>query len=103
MQVPRIVSAFLTSRLESVATVEAGGAEEDPLESEEGVQEQLEALPPLLRFQYQARAAGPPKGPPCSGARFAPPRSAGGCARWGRVRYRGLGVRGSEGAWSWKL
>ena len=51
--VPAVVGAFLSSRLDSVQQVDGAGAEGDPLDSEDGVQEQLEALPPLLRFQVR--------------------------------------------------
>ena len=53
--VPRITETYITSRLESVAAVAASdGSLEDPLEAEEQLSEQLESLPQLCRFQYEA-------------------------------------------------
>ena len=53
--VPRITETYITSRLESVAAVAAAdGSIEDPLEAEEQLSEQLESLPQLCRFQYEA-------------------------------------------------
>lgn len=55
--VPKITTAYVTSRLDSVAAVLAsqqsgGGGIEDPLENEEQLQEQLDAIPYLARFDY---------------------------------------------------
>ena len=54
--VPKITTAYVTSRLDSVAVVHAsqgqGVNNEDPLENEEQLQEQLEAVPYLARFDY---------------------------------------------------
>lgn len=56
--VPRITETYITSRLESVAAVAASdGSIEDPLEAEEQLSEQLESLPQLCRFQYEATCA----------------------------------------------
>jgi exportin-7 len=53
--VPRITETYITSRLESVAAVAASdGSIDDPLEAEEQLSEQLESLPQLCRFQYEA-------------------------------------------------
>ena len=43
----------LGANLVTPPQVESQDAEGDPLASEDGVQEQLEALPPLMRFQYE--------------------------------------------------
>lgn len=40
-------------RLESVRAVLANGIAEDPLESEEQLQEQMDSLPYMCRFQYE--------------------------------------------------
>ena len=56
--VPRITETYITTRLESVAAVAAAGGEiEDPLTEEESLSEQLESLPQLCRFQYEATCA----------------------------------------------
>ena len=53
--VPRITQAYVTTRLESVPLVAtAAGGLDDPLEEEEQLSEQLESLPQLCRFQYEA-------------------------------------------------
>ncbi len=53
--VPRITETYITTRLESVAAVAAAaGSIDDPLEEEEQLSEQLESLPQLCRFQYEA-------------------------------------------------
>ncbi|CAL8462392.1 g1925 [Coccomyxa elongata] len=51
--VPKITEAYLTSRLDSVRAVLANGIAEDPLESEEQLQEQMDSLPYMCRFQYE--------------------------------------------------
>jgi len=53
--VPRINQAYITSRLDSVAAAVKGGGE-DPLDNEEQVADQLDAIPFLCRFQYRATA-----------------------------------------------
>jgi exportin-7 len=51
---PKIIMAFVQSRLESVQRVVAQDPTvEDPMENEEQLQEQLESLPYLCRFQYE--------------------------------------------------
>lgn len=53
--VPTITEAFITSRLEAVEAVLRGtlGADvDDPLEAEEQLQEQLEGIAAMIRFQY---------------------------------------------------
>mmetsp|Transcript_24027 Transcript_24027/g.60483 ORF Transcript_24027/g.60483 Transcript_24027/m.60483 type:complete len:1061 (+) Transcript_24027:348-3530(+) len=50
--VPRIIEAYVMSRLESVTTVLQNGTAEDPLDNEEQLQDQLDSLPYLCRFQY---------------------------------------------------
>lgn len=50
--VPRIIEAYVMSRLESVTTVLQNGSAEDPLDNEEQLQDQLDSLPYLCRFQY---------------------------------------------------
>lgn len=50
--VPKITRAYITSRLESVRAVAQNGASEDPLDNEEQLQDQLDSLPYLCRFQY---------------------------------------------------
>ena len=52
--VPRITETFITTRLDSVTAVARGDADEDPLDNEERLQDQLESLPHLCRFQYEA-------------------------------------------------
>jgi len=54
--VPNIIEAYVTSRLESVATVLSGQATEDPLENEDQLAEQMDGLPYLCRFQYEKTA-----------------------------------------------
>uniref|UniRef100_A0A1D1ZXG9 Importin N-terminal domain-containing protein n=1 Tax=Auxenochlorella protothecoides TaxID=3075 RepID=A0A1D1ZXG9_AUXPR len=56
LYVPKISRAFLTSRLESVRTVVQDGLTDDPLDSEEQLQDQLDSLPYLFRFQYEKMA-----------------------------------------------
>jgi exportin-7 len=47
-----------TCRLESVrAVLEGGGGGEDPLDNDEQLGDQLDALPFLCRFQYDATSA----------------------------------------------
>jgi exportin-7 len=53
--VPKITRAYITSRLESVQAVVVGGGE-DPLDNEEQLQDQLDSLPYLCRFQYAETA-----------------------------------------------
>lgn len=53
--VPRINQAYITSRLDSVAAAVKGGSE-DPLDNEEQVADQLDAIPFLCRFQYRSTA-----------------------------------------------
>jgi len=55
--VPDIVEAYLRSRLASVDAV-AGGAQgvEDPLESQDQLSDQMDALPYLCRFRYEQTA-----------------------------------------------
>ncbi|KAL6753879.1 armadillo-type protein [Haematococcus lacustris] len=55
--VPAITQAYITSRLESVSLVLSNGALEDMLDNEEQLTEQLDALPYLVRFQYDKSAA----------------------------------------------
>ncbi|CAK0751589.1 hypothetical protein CVIRNUC_002079 [Coccomyxa viridis] len=50
--VPKITEAYLTSRLDSVRVVLSNGQMEDPLENEEQLQEQMDSLPYMCRFQY---------------------------------------------------
>jgi exportin-7 len=52
--VPKITETFITSRLDSVTAVARGEADEDPLDDEERLQDQLESLPHLCRFKYDA-------------------------------------------------
>jgi len=51
--VPRITETYITSRLESVRAVMQGNCQDDPLENDEQLQEQLDSLPHLCRFQYE--------------------------------------------------
>lgn len=53
--VPRINQAYITSRLDSVAEAVKGG-NEDPLDNEEQMADQLDAIPFLCRFQYRPTA-----------------------------------------------
>lgn len=55
--VPTITRAYITSRLQSVPAALEAGALDELLEGEEALAEQLEALPYLCRFQYEAVAA----------------------------------------------
>ena len=53
-----MVVAGRIRRLESVrAVLEGGGGGEDPLDNEEQLGDQLDALPFLCRFQYDATSA----------------------------------------------
>lgn len=52
----RLLSFQLLCRLESVRAVLANGIAEDPLESEEQLQEQMDSLPYMCRFQYEHAA-----------------------------------------------
>lgn len=52
-----LVQAYITSRLESVESGGGGGADVDLLDQEDALAEQLDALPYLLRFQYERSAA----------------------------------------------
>lgn len=55
--VPKIMRAYVASRLDSVRAVAAGGGGgEDPLDSDEQLQDQLDSLPYLCRFQYAETA-----------------------------------------------
>uniref|UniRef100_A0A061RU54 Ran-binding protein n=1 Tax=Tetraselmis sp. GSL018 TaxID=582737 RepID=A0A061RU54_9CHLO len=51
--VPRIVEAYVVSRLESVTAVLQNGVADDPLDNEEQLQDQMDSLPYLCRFQYE--------------------------------------------------
>ncbi|KAL3148536.1 hypothetical protein ABBQ38_013973 [Trebouxia sp. C0009 RCD-2024] len=51
--VPKIARAYITSRLESVTTVLANSALDDPLENAEQLSEQMESLPYIFRFEYE--------------------------------------------------
>jgi len=55
--VPAITQAYITTRLESVAMVMQNCLLEDMLDNEEQLTEQLDALPYLVRFQYDKSAA----------------------------------------------
>lgn len=50
--VPKITEAYITSRLDSVQAVLQNNIAEDPLDNEEHLQDQLDSLPYLCRFQY---------------------------------------------------
>lgn len=50
---PKIIVAYVTSRLDSVTITQQDPTIEDPLENEEQLQDQLESLPYLCRFQYE--------------------------------------------------
>ena len=50
--VPKIIDAYISSRIQSVPAVQSGQIEEDPLEEDSQLQEQLESIPHLCRFQY---------------------------------------------------
>lgn len=54
--VPKITRAYIESRLQSVAAVAAGGAIDDPLDNQEQLNDQLDSLPQLCRFQYAGTA-----------------------------------------------
>ena len=51
--VPRIIEAYVVSRLESVTAVLQNGVSDDPLDNDEQLQDQLDSLPYLCRFQYE--------------------------------------------------
>ncbi|PAN23063.1 hypothetical protein PAHAL_4G064400 [Panicum hallii] len=51
--VPKITEGFITSRINSVQAILADNSLENPLDSVEVLQDQLEFLPYLCRFQYQ--------------------------------------------------
>jgi len=55
--VPQITQAYITSRLESVGLVLQNSLLEDMLDNEEQLSEQMDALPYLVRFQYDKSAA----------------------------------------------
>ncbi|KAK9818400.1 hypothetical protein WJX72_012091 [[Myrmecia] bisecta] len=50
--VPKITEAYITSRLESVRAVLQNGLSDDPLDNEEQLQDQMDSLPYMCRFQY---------------------------------------------------
>ena len=50
--IPEILQTYVVSRLDSVGAVLQGQTTEDPLESDEQIADQMEALPQLCRFQY---------------------------------------------------
>ncbi|AQK82927.1 ARM repeat superfamily protein [Zea mays] len=52
--VPKITEGFITSRINSVQAILADNSLENPLDSVEVLQDQLEFLPFLCRFQYQS-------------------------------------------------
>ncbi|PNW69825.1 hypothetical protein CHLRE_19g751347v5, partial [Chlamydomonas reinhardtii] len=54
--VPAITQAYVSSRLESVARCAANPSLDDMLDSEEQLSEQLDALPFLMRYQYDRSA-----------------------------------------------
>lgn len=51
--VPKITEAYITSRFDSVQAVLQNNIAEDPLDNEELLQDQLDSLPYLCRFQYE--------------------------------------------------
>ncbi|GAX79235.1 hypothetical protein CEUSTIGMA_g6675.t1 [Chlamydomonas eustigma] len=55
--VPQITQAYITSRLESVTLVMQNSSLDDMLDNEEQLTEQMDALPYLVRFQYEKTAA----------------------------------------------
>ncbi|CAL5054063.1 unnamed protein product [Urochloa decumbens] len=55
--VPKITEGFITSRINSVQAILADNSLENPLDSVEVLQDQLEFLPYLCRFQYQNSSA----------------------------------------------
>eukprot|EP00798_Chlamydomonas_sp_ICE-L_P019293 gene19293-25939_t len=57
VSVPQITQAYITSRLESVGLVLQNNMLEDMLENEDQLTEQMDALPYLVRFQYDNSAA----------------------------------------------
>ncbi|CAI5957507.1 unnamed protein product [Closterium sp. NIES-65] len=50
--VPQITEAYITSRLDSVQAVLQNNLSEDPLDNDEQLQDQLDNLPYLCRFQF---------------------------------------------------
>ncbi|KAG2485018.1 hypothetical protein HYH03_016221 [Edaphochlamys debaryana] len=54
--VPAITQAYVTSRLESVARCAANPTLDDMLDTEDSLAEQLDALPYLMRYQYDRSA-----------------------------------------------
>lgn len=52
--VPKIARAYVTSRLESVSAVLANSAIDDPLENAEQLADQMDSLPYIFRFEYEA-------------------------------------------------
>ncbi|KAL4457497.1 hypothetical protein ABPG75_012362 [Micractinium tetrahymenae] len=54
--VPKITRAYITSRLESVQAVVLQNIAEDPLDNDEQLQDQMDSLPYLCRFQYAETA-----------------------------------------------
>ncbi|XP_062233841.1 uncharacterized protein LOC133931030 isoform X2 [Phragmites australis] len=52
--VPKITEGFITSRINSVQAILADNSLENPLDNVEVLQDQLEFLPYLCRFQYQS-------------------------------------------------
>ena len=51
--VPKITEAYITSRLDSVQAVLQNNLADDPLDNEEHLQDQMDSLPYLCRFQYE--------------------------------------------------
>ena len=51
--VPKIMVAYVTSRLDSVPISLQDSSVEDPLDNEEQLQDQLDSLPYLCRFEYE--------------------------------------------------
>ncbi|KAJ7516733.1 hypothetical protein O6H91_22G068900 [Diphasiastrum complanatum] len=51
--VPQITEAFITSRFDSVKALLQENSGEDPLDNPEQLEDQLESLPYLCRFQYE--------------------------------------------------
>mmetsp|Transcript_26690 Transcript_26690/g.50766 ORF Transcript_26690/g.50766 Transcript_26690/m.50766 type:complete len:1056 (-) Transcript_26690:229-3396(-) len=52
--VPKITEAYIASRLDSVQAILAGNLPDDPLDNDEQLQDQLDSLPYLCRFQYES-------------------------------------------------
>eukprot|EP00242_Pyramimonas_sp_CCMP2087_P001295 CAMPEP_0198228690 /NCGR_PEP_ID=MMETSP1445-20131203/113729_1 /TAXON_ID=36898 /ORGANISM="Pyramimonas sp., Strain CCMP2087" /LENGTH=1057 /DNA_ID=CAMNT_0043909107 /DNA_START=452 /DNA_END=3625 /DNA_ORIENTATION=+ len=52
--VPKITEAYITSRLDSVQAIVTGNLPDDPLDNDEQLQDQLDSLPYLCRFQYES-------------------------------------------------